>query len=165
MIRRPPRSTQSRSSAASDVYKRQARRRVRNPLALPLSPFLLEREPHLHDEYLVEKGAVAGFLERLGPLREMDLMDGLGDIHEAELAPHGPGKGIHHVTVSLERAAHIAAQHRRGDTRCPRVDGDYPAGVDCLRGGVRALSAQNVVRRIHHLEAVVLVAVSYTHLR
>src|SRR5450756_3175036 len=70
MIRRPPRSTQSRSSAASDVYKRQARRRVRNPLALPLSPFLLEREPHLHDEYLVEKGAVAGFLERLGPFRD-----------------------------------------------------------------------------------------------
>src|SRR5450756_1116677 len=29
MIRRPPRSTQSRSSAASDVYKRQRRRRAR----------------------------------------------------------------------------------------------------------------------------------------
>eukprot|EP00657_Telonema_sp_P-1_P011911 TRINITY_DN76_c0_g1_i1.p1 TRINITY_DN76_c0_g1~~TRINITY_DN76_c0_g1_i1.p1 ORF type:complete len:154 (+),score=62.51 TRINITY_DN76_c0_g1_i1:147-608(+) len=29
MIRRPPRSTQSRSSAASDVYKRQYQRRVR----------------------------------------------------------------------------------------------------------------------------------------
>src|SRR5450756_3016857 len=28
MIRRPPRSTQSRSSAASDVYKRQGERRV-----------------------------------------------------------------------------------------------------------------------------------------
>src|SRR5450756_563842 len=28
MIRRPPRSTQSRSSAASDVYKRQIRQRV-----------------------------------------------------------------------------------------------------------------------------------------
>ena len=28
MIRRPPRSTQSRSSAASDVYKRQARSRI-----------------------------------------------------------------------------------------------------------------------------------------
>eukprot|EP00657_Telonema_sp_P-1_P000113 TRINITY_DN101_c0_g1_i11.p1 TRINITY_DN101_c0_g1~~TRINITY_DN101_c0_g1_i11.p1 ORF type:complete len:223 (+),score=81.87 TRINITY_DN101_c0_g1_i11:106-774(+) len=31
MIRRPPRSTQSRSSAASDVYKRQYQRRVRGP--------------------------------------------------------------------------------------------------------------------------------------
>src|SRR5450756_1504945 len=29
MIRRPPRSTQSRSSAASDVYKRQPYRRLR----------------------------------------------------------------------------------------------------------------------------------------
>ena len=28
MIRRPPRSTQSRSSAASDVYKRQSRERT-----------------------------------------------------------------------------------------------------------------------------------------
>src|SRR5450756_1012930 len=31
MIRRPPRSTQSRSSAASDVYKRQGPRRPREP--------------------------------------------------------------------------------------------------------------------------------------
>eukprot|EP00658_Telonema_sp_P-2_P054038 TRINITY_DN4287_c0_g1_i6.p1 TRINITY_DN4287_c0_g1~~TRINITY_DN4287_c0_g1_i6.p1 ORF type:complete len:139 (-),score=8.11 TRINITY_DN4287_c0_g1_i6:252-668(-) len=32
MIRRPPRSTLSSSSAASDVYKRQYQRRVRGPL-------------------------------------------------------------------------------------------------------------------------------------
>src|SRR5450756_2631960 len=32
MIRRPPRSTQSRSSAASDVYKRQASRADLQPL-------------------------------------------------------------------------------------------------------------------------------------
>ena len=31
MIRRPPRSTQSRSSAASDVYKRQGRDRADHP--------------------------------------------------------------------------------------------------------------------------------------
>src|SRR5450756_3176603 len=31
MIRRPPRSTQSRSSAASDVYKRQSPLTCRNP--------------------------------------------------------------------------------------------------------------------------------------
>src|SRR5680860_1877038 len=36
MIRRPPRSTQSRSSAASDVYKRQVRR-VTGPSVLPRS--------------------------------------------------------------------------------------------------------------------------------
>src|SRR5450756_2408594 len=34
MIRRPPRSTQSRSSAASDVYKRQHRSRLLLVLAL-----------------------------------------------------------------------------------------------------------------------------------
>src|SRR5450756_2691272 len=34
MIRRPPRSTQSRSSASSDVYKRQLSRLVRGPLNL-----------------------------------------------------------------------------------------------------------------------------------
>ena len=33
MIRRPPRSTQSRSSAASDVYKRQVETHVGNILA------------------------------------------------------------------------------------------------------------------------------------
>eukprot|EP01015_Nassula_variabilis_P019332 TRINITY_DN3260_c0_g1_i12.p2 TRINITY_DN3260_c0_g1~~TRINITY_DN3260_c0_g1_i12.p2 ORF type:complete len:107 (-),score=40.58 TRINITY_DN3260_c0_g1_i12:53-373(-) len=36
MIRRPPRSTQSRSSAASDVYKRQT---IYNPIKQPLSTF------------------------------------------------------------------------------------------------------------------------------
>src|SRR5680860_1900459 len=35
MIRRPPRSTQSRSSAASDVYKRQAVNSVRSHRGLP----------------------------------------------------------------------------------------------------------------------------------
>ena len=39
MIRRPPRSTQSRSSAASDVYKRQAQRNL----------FLNIVEPYLRD--------------------------------------------------------------------------------------------------------------------
>src|SRR5450756_3133063 len=38
MIRRPPRSTQSRSSAASDVYKRQALRRARSGLQDPNRP-------------------------------------------------------------------------------------------------------------------------------
>src|SRR5680860_1919223 len=35
MIRRPPRSTQSRSSAASDVYKRQ-KRDIEKPFLMPL---------------------------------------------------------------------------------------------------------------------------------
>src|SRR5450756_3258523 len=36
MIRRPPRSTQSRSSAASDVYKRQTPFLVPDPVYVPL---------------------------------------------------------------------------------------------------------------------------------
>ena len=38
MIRRPPRSTQSRSSAASDVYKRQIHTRQNNPYRLGAAP-------------------------------------------------------------------------------------------------------------------------------
>src|SRR5680860_924356 len=38
MIRRPPRSTQSRSSAASDVYKRQGAERTGFGLSTPLKP-------------------------------------------------------------------------------------------------------------------------------
>ena len=47
MIRRPPRSTLDRSSAASDVYKRQAKSRAdfRRPLgALTRTPLHLDRE-------------------------------------------------------------------------------------------------------------------------
>src|SRR5450756_2977338 len=41
MIRRPPRSTQSRSSAASDVYKRQ-QQDVGLPLMIPLNMVMLD---------------------------------------------------------------------------------------------------------------------------
>ena len=43
MMRPPPRSTQSRSSAASDVYKRQL-----NPLAAQVTAFLPPDETHHH---------------------------------------------------------------------------------------------------------------------
>src|SRR5680860_472677 len=46
MIRRPPRSTQSRSSAASDVYKRQFQARALGHYANPPSRRLPEGEPH-----------------------------------------------------------------------------------------------------------------------
>src|SRR5450756_2659748 len=42
MIRRPPRSTQSRSSAASDVYKRQGYA-LGDPSRTPLSEVLIEK--------------------------------------------------------------------------------------------------------------------------
>src|SRR5450756_3219274 len=61
MIRRPPRSTQSRSSAASDVYKRQPVRDALNRLAA---------------EGLVEDVARKGyFVARLDPEEIADLLD------------------------------------------------------------------------------------------
>eukprot|EP00657_Telonema_sp_P-1_P000546 TRINITY_DN1104_c0_g3_i11.p1 TRINITY_DN1104_c0_g3~~TRINITY_DN1104_c0_g3_i11.p1 ORF type:complete len:225 (-),score=114.53 TRINITY_DN1104_c0_g3_i11:287-961(-) len=50
MIRRPPRSTQSRSSAASDVYKRQVRNGGCGPWAqfkpIPIEPQIFKLESH-----------------------------------------------------------------------------------------------------------------------
>src|SRR5680860_550572 len=51
MIRRPPRSTQSRSSAASDVYKRQGR----GWFTWPMPPWRVE--PHL-DQRRPQAGAI-----------------------------------------------------------------------------------------------------------
>src|SRR5450756_3247238 len=55
MIRRPPRSTQSRSSAASDVYKRQ---RYGHPIATPrpVKDAGLQGEPQRGGVVLVELG-------------------------------------------------------------------------------------------------------------
>src|SRR5680860_920635 len=59
MIRRPPRSTQSRSSAASDVYKRQ------DPDNVVYLPFLHHRRSivTVHDmiPYLARDGKLPGF--------------------------------------------------------------------------------------------------------
>ena len=54
MIRRPPRSTQSRSSAASDVYKRQA------PQRLPNQNISEETKEKIHEDkhYTEEKQKV-----------------------------------------------------------------------------------------------------------
>src|SRR5450756_2702613 len=46
MIRRPPRSTQSRSSAASDVYKRQVRQHHRQLAVPPVDIHACERSRH-----------------------------------------------------------------------------------------------------------------------
>src|SRR5680860_759997 len=63
MIRRPPRSTQSRSSAASDVYKRQ----VGNG-RLEEAVVLSHREPRAFQEgnHLIQDGGVAGRLDIMG---------------------------------------------------------------------------------------------------
>src|SRR5680860_1361413 len=70
MIRRPPRSTQSRSSAASDVYKRQdLRQRVCNRFfasaTVQPEPGVLESKQQ-HLEHSDREGAV-----KLEPLRQV----------------------------------------------------------------------------------------------
>src|SRR5450756_1760692 len=56
MIRRPPRSTQSRSSAASDVYKRQA--------MIHIKPYFLTGETKRKGTFII--GTVSGDLHDIG---------------------------------------------------------------------------------------------------
>src|SRR5450756_3172118 len=78
MIRRPPRSTQSRSSAASDVYKRQ--NKSRSLLDLP--------------GVTLCGGLVAGHARYLIRVLEIDLTPGdiNGDVYEHNAVPAGRGK-------------------------------------------------------------------------
>eukprot|EP00657_Telonema_sp_P-1_P008702 TRINITY_DN30473_c0_g1_i1.p1 TRINITY_DN30473_c0_g1~~TRINITY_DN30473_c0_g1_i1.p1 ORF type:complete len:122 (+),score=67.77 TRINITY_DN30473_c0_g1_i1:47-412(+) len=59
MIRRPPRSTQSRSSAASDVYKRQDKRPWEVPCEIAM-PCATQNELNLDEaKMLIKNGVVA----------------------------------------------------------------------------------------------------------
>ena len=80
MIRRPPRSTQSRSSAASDVYKRQAvdRATVYRTLALLKKHGLISELDFLHvrgDQHWYEASGKTGHVhaccERCGAVTEL----------------------------------------------------------------------------------------------
>eukprot|EP01015_Nassula_variabilis_P016545 TRINITY_DN2541_c0_g1_i9.p2 TRINITY_DN2541_c0_g1~~TRINITY_DN2541_c0_g1_i9.p2 ORF type:complete len:142 (+),score=54.64 TRINITY_DN2541_c0_g1_i9:28-453(+) len=67
MIRRPPRSTQSRSSAASDVYKRQV---IYNALLHPMevSKFtrtLAKISKEIGSEFSLYEGKIVGTIEEL----------------------------------------------------------------------------------------------------
>src|SRR5450756_3253110 len=96
MIRRPPRSTQSRSSAASDVYKRQAqstrpsRSGDQDPRNRP--PDLSRRFPHPEGAMDSTGGLVA---VRLGHDQgDVVLGTPLGDGDDVDpLGPHGAEDG------------------------------------------------------------------------
>eukprot|EP00657_Telonema_sp_P-1_P000342 TRINITY_DN10649_c0_g1_i1.p1 TRINITY_DN10649_c0_g1~~TRINITY_DN10649_c0_g1_i1.p1 ORF type:complete len:101 (+),score=62.57 TRINITY_DN10649_c0_g1_i1:39-341(+) len=68
MIRRPPRSTQSRSSAASDVYKRQEDRKCaeKGPVTDPGMPYGCSAKPGFIPvgTYLWEEGWRSGWDSR-----------------------------------------------------------------------------------------------------
>src|SRR5450756_1972284 len=75
MIRRPPRSTQSRSSAASDVYKRQLRELIAR-YARTHGPFTTDE---LRSRYGLDASAVLRELERAGELVRGELRPGGAD--------------------------------------------------------------------------------------
>src|SRR5450756_1304948 len=120
MIRRPPRSTQSRSSAASDVYKRQILIRGARHLVTVRGTRGPRRGPSLNELNVIQDGAVLiqdGILVAVGPSRRVEnlaqarnaieinaagrvVMPGFVDAH-THLA--FPPAGIH--TSDLEAAA------------------------------------------------------------
>src|SRR5450756_3234938 len=99
MIRRPPRSTQSRSSAASDVYKRQAL--------------------DLHEARPGEAGELALVEVGVGP----------GEKHPQQANKRGRGEQsgetaaggrAMHVTILLSRLTKNSSHHARGLQRIDR---------------------------------------------
>src|SRR5450756_313999 len=127
MIRRPPRSTQSRSSAASDVYKRQ-RSIVQNLEHLALDPngvlhqepvFLLREELHEPRSYFALLQAIAAGNKRLNEIaqaagverapasRYLATLIDLGVVERAvpvtELHPEKSRKGIYIIADGFLR--------------------------------------------------------------
>src|SRR5450756_2446957 len=75
MIRRPPRSTQSRSSAASDVYKRQILIRGARQLVTVRGTRGPRRGPSLNELNVIQDGAILirdGILVEIGPSRRVE---------------------------------------------------------------------------------------------
>src|SRR5450756_2043667 len=137
MIRRPPRSTQSRSSAASDVYKRQL---IEEPEPMP---------GLVHDDALHVHGARSG--QAVGPRERVAELDvALRDAAAADvgLRPRdhavgqagGPGDDVEAV-VGKAGARRAAVGVDEGGT------GGVPHG----RAGVHQVLAQHAVdaRRVH----------------
>eukprot|EP00657_Telonema_sp_P-1_P007287 TRINITY_DN2705_c0_g1_i2.p1 TRINITY_DN2705_c0_g1~~TRINITY_DN2705_c0_g1_i2.p1 ORF type:complete len:123 (-),score=41.71 TRINITY_DN2705_c0_g1_i2:106-474(-) len=93
MIRRPPRSTQSRSSAASDVYKRQQLRYRAEVECQGRSPAFVDHEARRIDDpadrgalhvYLTQAGKVAAAVRVIvGPATGMSALN-LSLIHISE---------------------------------------------------------------------------------
>src|SRR5450756_3217950 len=86
MIRRPPRSTQSRSSAASDVYKRQV---------------------HLLAEQQLERRVrrVVGVAVRLG------ILDALGDLGEQRRLPAEVEAQLATLELDAGPTRHVGDEH------------------------------------------------------
>src|SRR5665811_234683 len=106
MIRRPPRSTRVRSSAASDVYKRQVwlqarQRRTRHSRASALP------RPQEHPAHCALHGACAGSLQELLAGLRAGRVTGLARVREQEFVPAGvavdAGKAVARVATCDEK--------------------------------------------------------------
>ena len=73
MIRQPPRSTQSRSSAASDVYKRQRKGLSSKEIAAAL--YISVNTVNRHRQNILEKLSVGNSIEACRAAELMKLLD------------------------------------------------------------------------------------------
>src|SRR5450756_448473 len=144
MIRRPPRSTQSRSSAASDVYKRQPdpgperlRRRARRHDALDQGPSRTGCAASLH--------RLPSRLEDARPARDVCRHAPAG---ARDRARERPALGLHRKRLRPRGTEH-ALLHLRGDARRPGRLRDRRLGAHRGRAvpGVRRPLPRSLRRR------------------
>ena len=159
MIRRPPRSTQSRSSAASDVYKRQAYLKAVYSNLVTLAG--LEKERGVRIQKLEDHIHSNDFLSRLGDalpigvrnqfiddLEDTDYLRIEGKQHlqriisllkkaytKAEATASAPGglpSAAYHTSPLNTDRINTAAQSRTGkvETRSARSSGPSPTAVE-----------------------------------
>src|SRR5450756_987086 len=118
MIRRPPRSTQSRSSAASDVYKRQAARSTMTAAGVPVTP---------GSEGIIESAAEAEAVTRRIGLPVM-----------VKASAGGGGKGIRIV----KEASELAAAVRQAQGEAEAAFGNGAVYVEKYIGSPRHIEIQ-----------------------
>src|SRR5674536_194081 len=153
MIRRPPRSTLSSSSAASDVYKRQAARPAdpQPPIPAPARPNPATRRPQP---------------SRHPDARTRHRSPRHDDHHNATIAHDRAPRAPHHDAIPLTQPVAILLIQR---VRQHQVRGGRAALTEQLAAPLLlgALSVALVGQGAYYLRAQVCVAgpVSYTHLR
>src|SRR5450756_2718409 len=140
MIRRPPRSTQSRSSAASDVYKRQKMQRRLAQIDESIARYLSQLDSADRQGEAVPEAKITRLNEKIATLRE--------EIQRLN--------GLNTLMMQTE------------DKQISLTDPDARSMATSGRGsGMVGYNVQSAVDTKHHLIVTheVTNAVSYTHLR